>query len=78
MWIMTQNRLRLVNTDQCTEIYIDKTGTKIYAEVTVDRDFVELGCYENKDACKKVLKAIVEHSTTGIHIYFIMPFGGEV
>ena len=78
MWIQTQNKQRIINSDQIVDIFIDKTGTKIYAEVSIDdRDFILLGEYENRDTCLKVL----EHITIGISSKLLgipMPLGGEV
>ena len=51
MWIQTQNKQRLVNSDQIIDIFIDKTGKIIYAETTRDGDFFTLGEYQDRDTC---------------------------
>lgn len=43
MWIQTQNKQRIVNSDQIIDIFIDNTGKKILAETTRDGDFFTLG-----------------------------------
>lgn len=77
MWIRTQNKQRIINSDQIVDIFIDKTGTKIYAEVSIDRDFILLGEYENRDICLHVLESI--SVVIGNNIPMVtMPLGGEV
>lgn len=77
MWIQTQNRQRIVNSDQIIDIFVDKTGTKIMAETTRDGDFFTLGEYKDRETCLKVL----EHISVGMSSNLPgipMPLGGEV
>ena len=77
MWIQTQNRQRIINSDQIIDIFVDKTGTKIMTETTRDGDFFTLGEYKDRDTCLNVL----EHITIGISSKLLgipMPLGGEV
>lgn len=77
MWIQTQNKQRIVNSDQVIDIFVDKTGTKIMAETTRDGDFFTLGEYKDRDTCLKVL----EHLSVGMSSNLPgipMPLGGEV
>ena len=80
MWIATQNKNRMLNSNQTIDIFIDKTGTKIYAEVACDRDFIVLGEYKNRDACLKVMHQIFAHLgyMDSLGKTFVMPLGGEV
>ena len=77
MWIRTQNSQRIINSDQVIDIFIDKTGTKIYAETTCDGEAIELGTYDNRDTCLKVL----DYITDAIECEwssFKTPLGGKV
>ena len=77
MWIQTQNKQRIINSDQIIDIFVDKTGTKIMAETTRDGDFFTLGEYKDRDTCIKVL----EHLSIGMVSNLPgvpMPLGGEV
>lgn len=80
MWIRTQNKQRVVNSDQVVTIFIDKTGTKIYADVCLydlDDSRIILGEYENRDTCLKVLESV--SIVIGSKIPMIMmPLGGEI
>ena len=58
MWIQTQNKQRIINSDQIIDIFVDKTGTKVMAETTRDGDFFTLGEYKDRDTCLKVLEHI--------------------
>ncbi len=63
MWIQTQNKQRIVNSDQIIDIFVDKTGTKIVADSTKDNDFVfTLGEYKDRKTCL----AVLEHITIGM------------
>ena len=77
MWIMTQNRQRIVNTGNITSIFIDKTGTKLYANETSTDNNILLAEYADRNACIHVigdlLNSLNSHETL-IH----MPLGGEV
>ena len=59
MWIRTQNKQRIINSDQIIDIFIDKTGKKIYAETTRDGDFFELGEYANRGICTRLLAILL-------------------
>lgn len=76
MWIQTQNRQRIVNSDQVIDIFISVRGIEIYAE-TVKEDYISLGEYKDRDTCLKVL----EHISVGMGSNLPgipMPLGGEV
>ena len=76
MWIQTQNRQRIINSDHIIDIFVDKTGTKIMAETTRDGDFFTLGEYKDRDTCMKILEAL---SLIGTNIPLMtMPLGGEI
>lgn len=76
MWIQTQNKQRMINSDQIIDIFVDKSGTKIMAETTRDGDFLDLGCYENRQICLEVLEYVA--IATGSLPVLPMPLGGEV
>ena len=77
MWIRTQNRHRVINSDQIIDIFVDKTGTKIMAETTRDGDFFTLGEYKDRDTSLKVLDDLfASHFTQGCT--YRMPLGGEI
>jgi len=59
MWIRTQNKQRIINSDQIIDIFIDKTGKIIYAETTRDGDFFALGEYQDRDTCLVILDYLV-------------------
>ena len=81
MWIQTQNKQRIINADQIVDIFIDRTGTKIFAETAIDRDnsnFVPLGEYKDRDTCLKILEHIfVMGFAVGVPA-IEMPLGGEI
>ena len=77
MWIQTQNKQRIVNSDQIIDIFVDKTGTKIMAETTRDGDFFTLGEYKDRDTCLKVLDKLLRVSIRG-YAWEEMPLGGDV
>ena len=78
MWIQTQSRQQIINSDRVINIFIDKTGTKIMANTTREDAFsFVLGEYKDRETCLKVL----EHITIGIGSILPgipMPLGGEV
>ena len=83
MWIQTQNRQRIINSDQIIDIFISKTGTKIYANTTVghhepgDTSQFILGEYKDRDTCLKVLESI--SVVIGSRVSMItMPLDGEI
>ena len=53
MWIQTQNRQRIINSDQVIDIFIDKQGKNIYAETTCNGEAIVLGVYKDRDAQKE-------------------------
>lgn len=55
MWIMTQNKQRIINSDHIADIFVNKAGDTIYAETTLDRDFFTLGEYDSRDLCLEFL-----------------------
>ena len=79
MWIRTQNKQRIVNTDQVTDIFINNIGTSIIAHVSMPNDtrMVYLGEYENRDTCLKVLESIMNVIGTKLPL-ITMPLGGEI
>ena len=78
MWIQTQSKQQIINSDRVINIFIDKTGTKIMANTTREDAFsFILGEYKDRDTCLKVL----EHISVGMSSNLIgipMPFGGEI
>ena len=81
MWIQTQNKQRLVNSDQVTDIFINNTGTSIIAHVSMPNDtiMIYLGEYENRDTCMKILEHMsIIIGITGKIPGIAMPLGGEV
>lgn len=79
MWIMTQNRQRIVNTDNVTSIFIDKTGTKLYANETSTDDIILLAEYADRNTCIHVIEGLLNRLNGHEIISFIrMPLGGEV
>ena len=77
MWIQTQNKQRIINSDQIIDIFVDKTGTKIMAETTRDGDFFTLGEYKDRDTCLKVLDRLLKVVLTR-YLWEEMPLGGEI
>lgn len=77
MWIRTQNKQRIINSDQIIDIFIDKTGKIIYAETTRDGDFFTLGEYQDRETCLLVLSTILE-CVTSEQVMVKMPLGSEV
>lgn len=79
MWIQTQNKQRLINSDQIIDIYINKTGTAIYANTIDPEEFKLLGEYPDRDTCMKILEhTSVIIGVTGKIPGIAMPLGGEV
>lgn len=54
MWIRTQNKQRIINSDQIIDIFVSKTETRIIAETTKE-DVIVLGEYKDRDTCLLVL-----------------------
>ena len=62
MWIRTQNKQRIINSDQIIDIFVGRTGTKIVANTTcydLDASEVVLGEYQDRDTCLVVLDYLV-------------------
>ena len=77
MWIRTQNKQVTANSDQITNIFIDKTGKTIYAITNRKDELLKLGEYQDRDTCLKVLDSI--HMIIGSKVVNVtMPLGGEV
>ena len=80
MWIRTQNKQRLVNSDQITDIFIDKTGTKIMAATNYLKEeitYITLGEYKDRDVCLKIIDTIhicMTAELSGME----MPLGGNI
>lgn len=79
MWIQTQNKQRLINSDQIIDIYINKTGTSIYANTIDPEEFKLLGEYPDRDTCMKILDHMsIIIGITGKIPGITMPLGGGV
>lgn len=72
MWIRTQNKQKMINGDQIIDIFIDKTGKKIYAETTRDGDFFELGEYRDRETCEGIIFEL-EEGLKNMETIFHMP-----
>ena len=77
MWIRTQNKQRIINSDQIIDIFVDKTGTKIMARTTRDGDFFTLGEYKDRDTCLGILDHILIVIGKNLPMT-VIPFGGDV
>lgn len=80
MWIRTQNKQRIINTDQIIDIFIGKSGTKIVANTTcydLDASEVVLGEYPDRDTCLTVISQILDNVSYSLP-KFEMPLGGNV
>ena len=76
MWIQTQNKQQIINSDQVIDIFISVRGNVIYAE-TIKENYTALGEYGYRNICLKVLEHIfiaMNNNLPGIP----MPLGGEV
>ena len=61
MWIMTQNKRRIINTDNVIDIFVARTAPVIYANTAEDADFVTLGEYDSKEECLQILHDMFWH-----------------
>ena len=78
MWIQTQNKQRLINSDQIIDIFISKTGTSIFAE-TAKEDVLPLGEYKDRDTCMTILSHMsVIIGITGKIPGIAMPLGEQI
>lgn len=76
MWIRTQNKQRIINSDQIIDIFVDKTGLKVMAS-TRNRDVFVIGYYNDSDTSFKVLEGL--SSVIGVNRPIVtMPLGGAV
>ena len=77
MWIRTQNRQRIINTNQVVDIFVGARGNTIYAEPACEQDMISLGEYKDRNECLKVIDII--HACFDVNIKtLVMPLGGEV
>ncbi len=72
MWIMTQNKQRIINSDQIVDIFVNKAGDTIYAETVLDRDYFVLGEYDSRDLCLGFLDIYLNFLMADTR-YFKMP-----
>ena len=78
MWIQTQNKQRVINSDQIIDIFVDRSGTKIMAETVIDTNsHFALGEYKNRDICIEVLEYVAIATYSDLPV-LPMPLGGEV
>lgn len=80
MWIRTQDKQRIINSDRIATVYVSNTGGKIMAVVEAEKGLLEyalLGDYKNRDICIKILDDFSSCAKAGLPI-FEMPLGGEV
>lgn len=78
MWIKSQTKNMIVNSEQMIDIFIDKSGNRIMCETTRDGDFYVLGEYKDRDTCLKILDALISVIGHDECVYINMPLGGEV
>lgn len=77
MWIRTQNKQRIINSDQIVDIFVARTQPVIYANTTDDADNIVLGEYKDKDTCLEILEFLF--ASIGSKIPGVtMPLGGEI
>ncbi len=60
MWITTQNKRMLINSEQIIDIYTNVSGTTIFAETNAmingANKIIPLGEYKDREACLKILE----------------------
>lgn len=81
MWIRTQNKQRIINTDQIIDIFVGRTRTKIIANTTcydLDASEVILGEYEDKETCLEILDVLMIVGSHDDIKWLQLPLGGEV
>ena len=77
MWIRIQNEQMIINSDQLIDIFVDRSGTKIIAELTEHEGHLfTIAEYKDRDTCLKVLEAFFEN--TPYFNYVTLPLGGDV
>lgn len=77
MWIRTQNKQRIINSDQIIDIFVARTAPVIYANTTDDGDFLILGEYKDKDTCLDILEHLLVNIGSNVPAVG-MPLGGEI
>lgn len=77
MWIRTQRRQKIVNSEHIIDIFVDKTGTKVYADTNEDADFILLGEYNNRDDSLIVLEHLFHYMCDKKAAGIEMPFAGS-
>ncbi len=58
MWIQTQNKQRIINSDHIIDIFVSKTETRIIAETTKE-DVIVIGEYKDRDTCLEILDVLM-------------------
>ena len=77
MWIRTQNKQRIINSDQIIDIFIDKTGKNIYAETITKDSFFTLGEYQDRDTCLEILDVLMVVGSHDNVKWIQLPLGGD-
>ena len=80
MWIRTQNKQRIINSDQIIDIFIGRTGTKMVANTTcydLDASEVVLGEYQDRDTCLEILDVLMIVGSHDDVKWLQLPLGGE-
>lgn len=83
MWIQTQNKQRIVNSDQIIDIFISMSGTKICANTTVghhepgDTSQFILGEYKDRDTCLGIVEHILIAFGKGLPMT-VIPFSENI
>ena len=77
MWIRTQNKQRIINSDQIIDIFVARTAPVLYANTTDDADFLILGEYKDKDTCLDILECLLVGIGSNVPA-ISLPLGGEV
>ena len=77
MWIQTQNKQRIINSDQIIDIFVARTAPVIYANTTDDADNIVLGEYKDKDTCIDILEVILIVGSHDDVTWLRLPLGGD-
>lgn len=80
MWIRTQNKQRIINSDQIIDIFVGRTGTKIVANTTcydLDASEVILGEYKDKETCLEILDVLMIVGGHNDVTWLKLPLGGD-
>lgn len=81
MWIRTQNKQRIVNSDKIIDIFVSKTGTKLIANTTcydLDASEIVLGEYKDRDTCLDILEVLLIVGSHDNVKWLNLPLGGDV